>query len=130
MKNYRDLMVWQKSMALARDVYQVVKLLPRDELFGLSDQIRRAVVSIPSNIAEGCARESEREFLHYLSIAQGSTAELETQLLLCEDFGYIEQNATQPVLQSCEEVSKMLHALSSKLKASLGSVVKVTKANS
>ena len=124
MKNYRDLMVWQKSMALARDVYQLAKLLPRDELFGMSDQIRRAVVSIPSNIAEGCARESEREFLHYLSIAQGSTAELETQLLLCEDFGYIGQNATQPVLQSCEEVSKMLHALSSKLKASLSSVSK------
>ena len=82
--NYKDLIVWQKSMSLAVKIYQIVKLLPKEELFVLSDQMRRAVVSIPSNISEGHQRNSSKEFKHFLSIAKGSLGELETQLLLCE----------------------------------------------
>jgi len=81
-KNYRDLIVWQKAMDVATEIYKICKKLPKEELFALSDQMRRAAVSIPSNIAEEQARISKNEFIRLLSIAQGSRAELETQLLL------------------------------------------------
>ena len=81
-KSYRELIVWQKSMELAEKVYLLVKALPKEETYALSDQMRRAAVSIPSNIAEGHARQSQKEFLQFLCIARGSRAELETQLLL------------------------------------------------
>jgi len=81
--NYQDLIVWQKAMELAEIVYVLARKLPKEELFALSDQMRRAAISIPSNIAEGHARNSTKEFIQFLSIAKGSTAEIETQLLLC-----------------------------------------------
>ena len=86
-KNYTELLVWRKAMELTAEVYRIVKMLPKEELFALSDQMRRAAVSIPSNIAEGQARTSTREFLKFLSIAKGSKAELETQLILCVKVG-------------------------------------------
>lgn len=78
MTDYKDLIVWQKSMELARVIYCLTSRFPRDEVFGLTNQIRRAVVSIPSNIAEGFGRGSDREFIHFLRIAKGSVAEVET----------------------------------------------------
>jgi len=89
-KDYKDLIVWQKAMDLAEEVYRLVKKLPKEELFALSDQIRRAVISIPSNIAEGHERNSIKEYYQFLSIAKGSKAELETQLLLCVKVHYLE----------------------------------------
>ncbi|MBQ4511571.1 MAG: four helix bundle protein [Anaerolineaceae bacterium] len=109
--NYKDLKVWQKSMDLAFMVYRLVKILPREELYSLSDQMRRAVVSIPSNIAEGCQRGSIKEYIHFLYIAKGSLAELETQLLLCKGFGYINREQTDPIEAQCMEVTKMLNML-------------------
>ena len=88
-KDFKDLIVWQRAMELVVEVYQLVKKLPKEELFALSDQIRRAVISIPSNIAEGQGRSSLKEFLYFLSIAKGSKAELETQLLLCVKINYL-----------------------------------------
>ena len=88
-EDYKDLIVWQRSMELAEEVYRLVKKLPKEELFALSDQIRRAVISIPSNIAEGYERNSTKEYIHFLSIAKGSKAELETQLLLCTKIHYL-----------------------------------------
>lgn len=82
-KNYRELPVWQKAMQAAEDTYNIVKTLPKEEIFALSDQMRRAAVSIPSNIAEVNARGTNKEPVHFLYIAQGSRAELETQLELC-----------------------------------------------
>ena len=118
MRNFRDFTVWQKSMILAREIYSAVKLLPKEEQYGLSDQIRRAAISIPSNIAEGCARDSEKEFAHFISIAQGSAAELETQLLLCEDIGLLRKEDTSVILQHIEEINKMLQSLAVRLRTS------------
>ena len=80
--SYRDLVVWQKSMELTEEIYRLVKTLPREETYGLSDQMRRAAVSVPSNIAEGHGRNSEKEFIRFLCMAKGSVFELETQILL------------------------------------------------
>ena len=89
-ESYQDLYVWQKSMDLVQIIYNLVKLLPKDEIYVLSNQMRRAVISIPSNIAEGQSRYSRKEFINFLSIAQGSNAELNTQILICEQLNYFE----------------------------------------
>ena len=117
MKDHKDLIVWQKSMLLVEEVYRLVRMLPKEETYALSDQMRRAVVSIPSNIAEGNGRESEKEFLRFLSIAQGSNAELETQLIICNRLGYISSDDLGIVLSLQAEVSKMLRTLIKKLLA-------------
>ena len=119
MKNYRDLLVWKKGMELAQHVYLVVRQLPKEELYGLSDQMRRAAVSIPSNIAEGCARDTDREFARFVAIAQGSNAELETQIILCHNLGFIDEATEQQLLSIAEEESKMLRSLATKLKGSV-----------
>ncbi len=115
--SYRKLKVWVKSRELVKTVYLLTKNFPREELYGLTSQVRRAVVSIPSNIAEGSQRSSDREFGNYILIARGSIAELETQLLLSVDLGYLPDKEVVDVLQILDEISRMLHALHSKLTA-------------
>ena len=114
-KNYRELIVWQKSMAAVKLLYSLVKELPQEELFALSDQMRRCVVSIPSNIAEGQQRNSSAEFSRFISYAQGSRAELETQLLACVEIGYLSENKIMDLMQILEEINKMLSSLSKTL---------------
>lgn len=114
--DYRDLVVWQKSMLLAKKVYQLISLLPSDEKYALADQMKRAAISIPSNIAEGEARKSKREFIQFLSFANGSRAELETQLLLCCEIGYLNRHQIEELMMMCEEISKMIYALVKKLR--------------
>jgi len=114
-RSFQDLIVWQKAMDLTKTVYTVVRKLPKEELFALSDQMRRAVISIPSNIAEGQARNSTKEFLQFLGIAKGSEAELETQLLLCVKIGYLTDADIIESLQLLREVGKMLNALTKSL---------------
>ena len=87
-RGHRDLVAWQEAMAFAREVYRVTRSFPGHEQFSLTSQVRRAAISIPSNIAEGAARESAREFVRFLGIARGSLAEVETQLLLAADLDY------------------------------------------
>ena len=104
--SYRDLNVWEKSMELARVVYGLVKFLPKEELYALSDQMRRAVVSIPSNIAEGAGRRSEAEFAHFLDIALGSAYELETQLIIAHRRKYLTDslyNSTDELIVSLQK---------------------------
>ena len=113
--SYKDLLVWQKSMEIVEETYRLVKQLPNDELYALSGQMRRAAVSIPSNIAEGQTRISTREFVKFLSIARGSTAELETQFLICVRLDYLQQEQIKRVINLCSEVGKMLNALIGKL---------------
>ena len=113
--SYKDLIVWQKAMNLAELIYKATKQFPREELYGLTSQIRRAAVSIPSNIAEGQARQSTAEFRNFLSIAQGSLAEVETQLMLAIRFEYLPAPQAAPMFQLREEISKMLTALRAKL---------------
>ena len=114
-KDFKDLIVWQRAMELVVEVYQLVKKLPKEELFALSDQIRRAVISIPSNIAEGQGRSSLKEFLYFLSIARGSKAELETQLLLCVKINYLNNSDIEKALGLIKEVGKMLNSLQKSL---------------
>ena len=110
-KNHKELLVWQKAMQLVVDVYNLIRLLPKEEKYGLSDQMRRAAISIPSNIAEGNARSSQKDMVHFLYIAQGSRAELETQLELCELIGYISKDRLEPVLMQTQEIGRMLSGL-------------------
>ena len=110
-KHFRDLIVWQKSMDLVVLVYDLVKYLPLDERFGLSDQMRRAAVSIPSNIAEGQARGSSKYFVQFLQIANGSKAELQTQLLLCERLQLITNAKIRPIFLLLDEIGRMIASL-------------------
>ena len=110
-KNHKELLVWQKAMQLVVDVYNLIRLLPKEETYGLSDQMRRAAISIPSNIAEGNARSSQKDMVHFLYIAQGSRAELKTQLELCELIGYISKERLEPVLMQTQEIGRMLSGL-------------------
>ena len=119
LQSYKEFTVWQKSMDLAVEIYKLVKLLPKEETYALSDQMRRAVVSIPSNIAEGQGRNSTREFIKFLSIARGSQCEIETQLQLCIQIGYLREDETKKALNLCEEISKMLNSLVKKLGSTL-----------
>ena len=116
MANYKELIVWQKAISLTEMIYLLVKQLPDNENYALSDQMRRAAVSIASNIAEGHARESIAEFSHFLSIAQGSRAELETQLIICERLNYISQDQARKALTYCSEIEKMIRSLMASLK--------------
>ena len=114
-QSYKDLLVWQKAMLITKDVYLLVRNLPKEELYSLSDQIRRSAISIPSNIAEGQERNSTRDFVHFLNIAQGSRAELETQLLICSSIGYFDDNAIEHILNNLSELGKMTNSLINKL---------------
>jgi len=114
-QNYRELNVWQKAMDLTAEIYMLAKKLPKEETYALSDQMRRAAVSIPSNIAEGQARNSTKEFIQFLSIAKGSNAELETQLLLCVKIGYLIDTDIKQSMQMIEEIRKMILSLMKKL---------------
>ena len=110
--SHKDLIVWQKAVALAGKVYAATRQLPRDERFGLSLQLRRAAISIPSNIAEGSARRTRAEFVQYLHIARGSLSEVETQVLVARDQGLMSANC---LLADIAEVGRMLNALISRL---------------
>jgi four helix bundle protein len=111
MAGYRDLKVWQSAMQLAGEVYRLSAKFPKHEIYGLASQIQRSAVSVPSNIAEGHGRNSNKEFHHFLGVALGSLAELETQLILAQQFGYLTEEAINPVLQISDETGKMLKGL-------------------
>jgi four helix bundle protein len=117
-KSFRDLDVWRLGLDLAEAVYQCTSSFPKSEFFGLTAQMRRAAVSVPSNIAEGRARSSTKEFLQFLSIALGSLAELETQFELAVRLGYTD-SAVHPVILHCDAVGKKLRCLQKSLRARL-----------
>ena len=111
LKNYKELKVWQKSYQLWLDIYKVTKRFPKEEIYGLTSQMRRAGVSIPSNIAEGYGRKTTPEYIRSLYIAYGSNCELETQVLLSGDLDYIETTEKKRLLDRIGEVERMLKAL-------------------
>lgn len=112
-KSYEELVVWQKAMALVKRVYDLQKQLPKEELYVLGDQIRRAAVSIPSNIAEGFGRDTDNEFRRFLAISRGSLYEMKTQLQLAESLSFLQIDAE--TLSLIEEVGKLLNGLSRSL---------------
>ena len=114
---YRDLVAWQKGMAVVAAVYRVSRTWPRDELYGLTGQVRRAAVSVPANIAEGQGRTGPNEFAHHLSIAKGSLHELETLLLIALELGYIDDAVCDPLLAQTGEVARLIGGLLRRLRS-------------
>jgi four helix bundle protein len=114
-RSYKDLIVWQKGISLAKLVYKLTQQFSPEEKFGIVAQMRRAAVSIPSNIAEGQARHTTGEFIQFISHAEGSLAELDTQLILSIELGFSRENASQPSLELIAESRRMLNALRRKL---------------
>ena len=111
MNSYRELVVWQKSMSLAETVYRCSPLLPKEETYGMRSQLTRAAVSIPANIAEGQARHGTGEILHFLGVARGSLAELETLLTLCRNLELLPQANAESALNLCDETGRLLTGL-------------------
>ncbi len=111
MSTHKELLVWQKSISLVKRIYQETKSFPREELMGITAQMRRASVSIPSNIAEGYGRESDKELLHFLYIALGSAAELDTQLIVCREVELMQDTSYQDLSTMVGEIIRMLAAL-------------------
>ena len=114
---YSDLIAWQKAMDLVEAVCRATRGFPSDERFGLTSQVRRAVVSVPSNIAEGQGRASTREFLHFLSVAYGSLLEVETQIHIAHRLGYMEAQQKAVIMAAANEIGRILNGLSASLKA-------------
>ena len=110
-KNYTDLKLWQKSIQFVKEVYKATEDFPKREHFGLAAQIRKTAVSIASNIAEGSARQSDKEFNQFLIIARGSMAELHTQLIIAHECGFVAKEVLDDLVAKLNEIGRMLHAL-------------------
>jgi len=115
-QSYRDLIAWQKALALVTEVYRLTESFPSHELYGLTSQIGRAAVSVVSNIAEGQARNSHREFLHFLSNAKGSLVEVETQLFVTRNLNYVREQQIAAVLKQTDEVARLVSGLMKSLR--------------
>jgi len=114
-QSYSDLIIWQKGIALCIQVYKMCSGFPRSEMYGLCDQMKRAAVSIPSNIAEGQSRQGVGEFRHFLSIANGSLAELDTQRIISEELGFLSRKDSADLQDRILELRKMIYSLTTKL---------------
>ena len=110
-KSYKELIVWQKSMELVEEIYSATRTFPREEIYALTNQLRRSSVSIPSNIAEGQGRQTTADFCRHLSIAYGSLYEAETQILISERLSYLPKETSQCLLQKAGEVGRLLNGL-------------------
>src|SRR5690606_38920808 len=109
--SHQDLEVWEKAIVLVSDIYRITKSFPKEEVYGLTSQIRRSAISLPSNIAEGAARQSNKEFIQFLYIASGSCAELDTQLIVAMNIGYLSKNEYNDIIKNVEEIGKMINGL-------------------
>ena len=117
MKDFRKLKVWEKSHFLTLEVYKLTKDFPKEEIYSITSQLRRAMVSIPTNLAEGCGRGSDKDFKRFVQIAMGSASESEYLLLLSQDLDYISGKEFNKLLSEIQEIKKMLSSLISKLKS-------------
>jgi four helix bundle protein len=116
-ESYKDLVAWRKAMDLVTEIYLVTRAFPREEVYGLTSQLRRAAVSVPSNIAEGQARFSQKEFHHFLSLARGSLVEIETQLMIAQNLDYLSLQQIRPLLDKTAELGKVLNGLIASIKS-------------
>jgi four helix bundle protein len=116
-RDYKKYTVWQKAHWLVLDIYKLSHMLPKDEVYGLINQMKRSSSAIPTNIAEGCGRDSDKDFCRFLYIAAGSANELEYQILLCKDLNFIEDYISQKLFLQIAEIKKMLTGLITKLNA-------------
>jgi four helix bundle protein len=118
-QSYKDLDVWQRSMDLVEAVYALTKQFPKEELYTLTSQIRRAAISVPSNIAEGRSKRATRDFMRFIHISYGSMAELETQLMIAERLSYISHDKLSPLVEEIGDIGRMLNGLLSGLERKL-----------
>ncbi|MBK7852174.1 MAG: four helix bundle protein [Bacteroidetes bacterium] len=109
MKSYKNLDVWVQARALVKMIYEATRAFPKEEIFGLTSQIRRAAISIPLNFAEGCGRFHRKETIHFMYISRGSLNELETALILSLDLGYLSENDLSNLTEKCEECKRLLN---------------------
>lgn len=115
-QSYKELIVWQKSVILVKEVYLATEKFPKSEIYGLTSQLRRAVISVPSNIAEGYGRRSKKEFSHFCAIAYGSALEVETQIILCKELNFLKPEDSRTLEEVLGEVLKMLNSMIAKIK--------------
>jgi four helix bundle protein len=116
MKTHKDLMAWQKGIHLVTDVYKTTTNFPKEEIYGITNQIRRAAISVPSNVAEGAARSSKKEFCHFLYVSLGSTSELETQFIIAENLKFLKKEDSVNLQDQLTEIRKTILGLISYLK--------------
>jgi four helix bundle protein len=115
-KGFEDLEVWKLSVQLSTDIYKITESFPKTEQFGLTNQIRRSVVSIPSNLAEGSAKNSKPEFARFISMSQGSNAELKTQLIIAKNIGFLQESDYINLIEKIDSIARMLKALRNSIK--------------
>jgi len=120
MRNFRTLDIWKNGISIVKQIYILSKRLPSEEKFGMRSQITRASVSIPSNIAEGCSRNSEMEFKRFLEISIGSLFEVETQLIICQELGFIPREDLKEILELITKEARMINSLINKIKTAKG----------
>ncbi len=118
-RDYRDLIVWQKAMDLVEAIYRLTRAFPKEELYGLTSQVRRAAISVPSNIAEGQGRRTRAGFVQFLSIASGSVKEVETQILIAERLAYVKQADASAVLELAAQVARLISGLWNSLRRNI-----------
>lgn len=111
MQGYRDLIAWQKAMTLVTEIYRLTKPFPKEEMYGLTNQLRRAAISIPSNLAEGCGRNSRNELHHFTGQARGSLLEVETQLQIAANLGYLQVRDLTTALEATAELGRIINGL-------------------
>ena len=111
MQDFRNLQIWEKSHKITLDIYKLTKVFPKEELYGLTSQLRRAALSIPTNIAEGCARGSDKDFARFIQIAMGSANETEYLILLSTELGYVPEHKSKDISEEIQSVKKMLSSL-------------------
>jgi four helix bundle protein len=118
-KTYKDLIAWQKSIVLVTEIYALTRTFPADEKFGLTSQLNRAAVSVPSNIAEGWGRETSKNFLQFLRNSRGSVMEIQTQLIIAKNLGFVDEHSYQKLMDKSEEVGKILQGLIKSINAKM-----------
>lgn len=116
MKTFRDLLIWQKAMSLVTKTYQITQKFPKEELFGLTSQIRRSAISLPSNIAEGYGRDSNKEYLRFIKIVIGSLFEFQTQIEIAKNINYLNENEFKNLYEETRELEAMIISFSKRLK--------------
>ncbi len=114
-KNFKELRIWQKGIEIVKDVYSMTKDFPKEELYGLTSQMRRSAISIPSNIAEGFKRFHDKEYKQFLHITLGSAAELETQIIISKELNFIDQEKLDNILEKLDHLAKMISSLLNKI---------------
>ena len=117
--NFKELKIWKMAMSLTKEIYLVTKSFPKEEIYGLTNQIRRSAVSVPSNIAEGCGRNTDKQLAHFLNISMGSLCELETQIIISTELEYLDQERSIEILKNIDEIERMTNGFRSKIETSL-----------